>query len=251
MKHLKEEDLLLAKKKYFEDGFCCVREFVSTKSLKYLLFQLERIITFLKKEGDVGSYINFADKENSTVNSIHRLEEIDNKELNEFIHSYRFQDLAEFLTGEKCSLFSIQAFLKPPGKGLKTPAHQDNAYWCHSSYGGLTLWLSLDKAGRFNGMMKYGIGTNKKLLDHQLSTTTPGSSLIINESKLSNYSWFQPELNPGDIAIHDGMVVHYSEQNTSQTPRRGFLLNYRPNSFKRDQIKYEKYLKQLESIHNR
>ena len=84
---------------------------------------------------------------------------------------------------------------KPPGKGLKTPAHQDNAYWCHSSYGGLTLWLSLDKAGRFNGMMKYGIGTNKKLLDHQLSTTTPGSSLIINESKLSNYSWFQPELN--------------------------------------------------------
>ena len=110
MKHLKEEDLLLAKKKYFEDGFCCVREFVSPKSLKYLLFQLERIISFLKKEGDVGSYINFADKENNTVNSIHRLEEIDNKELNEFIHSYRFQDLLNFSQAKNVHYFLFRHF---------------------------------------------------------------------------------------------------------------------------------------------
>ena len=96
----------------------------------------------------------------------------------------------------------------------------------------------LDEAGRFNGMMKYGIGTNKKLLDHQLSTTTPGSSLIINESKLSNYSWFQPELNPGDIAIMREWLFTTANK-TSQTPRRAFA-ELSSNSSK-DQIKYEKY----------
>ena len=248
---LKEKYLHKAKQNYLENGFCVIKNFVGLDSRNLLFQELEKIIAELKINGNIGSHINFADKENKIVNSIHRLEEIDNKIVSNFIIENKFTELADNLTGEPCALFSIQAFLKPPGKGLKTPAHQDNAYWCHTSEGGLTFWLSLDKAGKFNGMMKYGYGSNKTLIDHEVSSNTPGSSLVISETKLSDFKWYQPELNPGDLSVHDGLVVHYSDKNTSNSPRRGFLLNYRPISYKRDQIKYQKYLNQLEKIHNR
>ena len=102
----------------------------------------------------------------------------------------------------------------------------------------MTIWLSIDKAGKFNGMMKYAINSNSELVEHISSKNTPGSSLIIPEEKLSNYEWTQPELNPGDISIHDGLVIHYSE-NKSEFPRRGFLLNYRAQNCKKDMKKYD------------
>ena len=83
--------------------------------------------------------------------------------------------------------------------------------------------------------MKYASNTDKKIYNHVLSKNTPGSSLVIPDEILSDFSWHQPELNPGDIAVHNGLVVHYSEMNKSNMPRRGFLLNYRPIECKRDE----------------
>ena len=88
----------------------------------------------------------------------------------------------------------------------------------------MTIWLSIDKAGKFNGMMKYAINSNSELVEHISSKNTPGSSLIIPEEKLSNYDWTQPELNPGDISIHDGLVIHYSEKNKSNFLEEDFYL---------------------------
>tara|TARA_Y100001978_G_C23647305_1_gene411486 strand:- start:279 stop:1037 length:759 start_codon:yes stop_codon:yes gene_type:complete len=243
---LKEE-----KVNYDTNGFCVVKNFISSSTRDKLLLTLNKIIDYLIDKGDEGSYINFANKDKKLVNSIHRLQELKDKDLLSIINENNFKELAELLTNSKCTLFSIQAFLKPPGLGLKTPAHQDNAYWCHDGNGGLTLWLSLDKAGEFNSMMKYALNSSKDLVEHITSSNTPGSSLIIPESKLKDYEWHQPELSPGDIAIHNGLVVHFSEKNISNYPRRGFLLNYRPNNCKQDMEKYNNYLKTLETIYDR
>ena len=113
------------------------------------------------------------------------------------------------------------------------------------------MWVSLDKAGNFNSMMKFAENSNKELIDHVSSHNTPGSSLIIPKEKLENFNWEQPELNKGDISIHDGLVVHYSEQNKSNFRRRGFLLNYRPLSCKKNNDRFNRYLEKLEKIYNR
>ncbi len=251
MRNKEISSFLLEKANFDKNGFCFINDYVDKNGINDLIGYLDEIVDYLIANGDEGSYINYANKEKKIVNSVHRIEEIKHQGLTNLIKRYNFESLADYLIGEKCTLFSIQAFLKPAGIGLKTPAHQDNAYWCHNGNGGLTIWVSFDKAGNFNGMMKYAINSNKNLIKHRSSEDTPGSSLIIPESELKSFQWSQPEINPGDIAIHDGLVIHCSEVNKSDRPRRGFLLNYRSNKCKRNFKKYKIYLKNLEKIHNR
>ena len=245
------KDLTNSKKQYENFGFCIVKGFLNKAKIEELKKNLSEIITITKGKADEGSYINYATQDKSIVNSIHRIEELNHKGINEFVKKNKFKELSEYILGEECKLLSLQAFLKPGGFGLKTPAHQDNAYWCHSDHGGITLWISIDYAGKENSMMKYAKIKQSELVDHVVSKTTPGSSLIIEEKNLKGLDWYQPELSPGDIAIHNGLVIHYSDENKSSLPRRGFLVNYRPISCIKDEYKFKKYIARLENIYGR
>ena len=238
-------------KKYQEDGFCVIRNILNPSDIEDLMQILSKIIEQYKDDANVGSYINYADREKGIVNSIHRLQEFNNPELDRFIKKNSFKEIADFFLNSDSYLFSIQAFLKPPGIGLKTPIHQDNAYWCHDGNGGITLWISLDKAGKFNSMMKFAKRSPNHLITHIQSNNTPGSSQIIPDSIISEYEWEQPELNKGDVSIHHGYVLHFSEVNNSDKPRRGFLLNFRSKNCKRDEKMYSDYLERLEKIYGR
>ena len=103
------------------------------------------------------------------------MQEFNNDALNQFISRNKFKDIADFFLNSDSYLFSIQAFLKPPGVGLKTPVHQDNAYWCHDGNGGITLWIALDKAGKFNSMMKFAKSSPNHLIKHIQSKDTPAA----------------------------------------------------------------------------
>ena len=234
-----------------ENGHCVIRKIISNVQINKLFSYLDEIIEYLKESGDEGSYINYANKKVGIVNSIHRINELNHSGINKFVRENNFKGIAEILIGEECELFAIQAFLKPPNMGLKTPPHQDNAYWCQEGNGGITLWIALDEAGKFNGMMQYALNSNKKLFDHISSTNTPGSSLIIAEKDLEGLEWIQPNLKPGDISIHDGLVIHYSEKNNSNIPRRGLLLNYRSVNCKKDMKKFKNYIQKLEKIYGK
>ena len=250
MSTIPNNSLKLELNSFRNTGHCIIRKSVSDNNLQLLLKYLNEIIEYLKENGDEGSYINYANKKDKLVNSIHRIDELNHEGINNFINENNFKELAQYLIGDECELFSLQAFLKPPSFGLKTPVHQDNAYWCHENgNSGITIWLSLDKAGEFNGMMKYAINSNNQLIEHVSSSNTPGSSLIIPESKLDGFKWVQPELNPGDLSIHDGLVIHYSEKNNSRFSRRGFLLNYRSVNSKKDMKKFNAYIKKLEKMY--
>ncbi len=233
-------------------GHCTVKDAISKEKLKLLNSYIVEVIDYLKENGDEGIYVNYANKKNKLVNSIHRINELKHKGINTFIDENNFKEIAQYLIGEECELFSIQAFLKPPGIGLRTPAHQDNAYWClEEGKKAITIWLSLDKAGKFNGMMKYAINSNNSLVEHISSSNTPGSSLIIPEDNLNCYEWRQPDLDPGDLSIHDGLVIHFSEKNNSNFARRGFLLNYKSVKNKKDVNKFNAYISKLEKIYER
>ena len=65
-------------------------------------------------------------------------------------------------------------------------------------------------------MMKYAINSNKNLIKHHSSEDTP--ELFNNSENELKVSGGVTELNPGDIAIHDGLVIHCSEVNKSNRP---------------------------------
>lgn len=246
-----ESKLKIAKNDYKNHGFCILREIINGLEVEKLLKILNDIIERYKDHDEIGSYINYASKDKKIVNSIHRIEELESFELEKFIEKNGFLELAEFILDSEVELFSIQAFLKPAGTGLRTPAHQDNAYWCHSGNGGLTFWIALDKAGKFNSMMKFAKNSPNHVINHQHSRNTPGSSLIIKDDLIKDFDWVQPELERGDISVHNGLVVHYSHENKSKFKRRGFLLNFKTPLHIKDEKKEKEYLQKLESIYGR
>jgi len=248
---LNDAQIKASKNYYKENGFCVLRNIISDFQVDELLKILDSIIEKYKHHDEVGSYINYASKEKNIVNSIHRINELNDKDLEKFIKDCKLENLAEFILDSKVELFSIQAFLKPAGNGLRTPPHQDNAYWCHNGDGGITFWIALDKAGKFNSMMKFAKSSPNYIIDHHLSRDTPGSSKIIKDELIENFDWFQPEMEIGDISVHNGLVVHYSEPNKSKFQRRGFLLNFKTPLHIKDYEKQKKYFENLESIHGR
>lgn len=236
---------------YERNGFEVYRNLLSVHEIGELNQNLERIITKSYIHSDLGSYINYADKSNNIVNSIHRINELNDEYFVALASNSKIVNYAHGILKEEPVLFSMQAFLKPAGVGLGTPAHQDNAYWFHDGNGGITIWIALDKNGPFNGSIMFALNETDKLLTHRLSTSTPGSSKVIPDELIQDYEWYQPSLNPGDATVHHGLVVHKSEKNTSEFPRRGFLLNYRGISMKKNLIEWSVYNKTLENIYGR
>ena len=237
-------------KNYFKKhGFCVIQNVVDPASLEILKTKLHEIALHLaSSNAQRGVYINFADASTGIVNSLHRLDELNDPYLQDFVKSFSFLDIASSLMGDDVKLFSLQAFLKPRGSGLATPPHQDNAYWNRSGFGGITMWLSLDHADESNGMVKYGLMDEYFLFPHDPSSSTPGSSLVVPKNLLSGCNWIQPSLEPGDVAIHHGLVPHYSDINNSEYPRRGFLLNFCSSHHILDENQFQTYLDDLGKI---
>ena len=47
--------------------------------------------------------------------------------------------------------FGAELFAKPAFKGLPSPIHQDNYYWCIDDANALTMWIAMDDSGEKNG----------------------------------------------------------------------------------------------------
>ena len=67
-----------------------------------------------------------------------------------------------------------------------------------------------------------------------------------NVEILKKFKKVTPELNPGDILIHDCLIIHGSNKNRSNKDRTGLTMRYIANSSKINKaakLKYEKALK--------
>ena len=198
-----------------------------------------------------GSHVNFADAEKKIINSIHRLEEIDTTLKHYAAHPSILQ-IAKSVLGEDPVFFSIQLFLKPASKGLATPAHQDNAYWQLSEPGGITIWAALDHVDETNGAVQFIPGSHLQgNVKHNKSVNTPGSSRVVDDKYLDGKDWVSFTLNPGDCTVHGGLNIHRSSINKSGNSRRALLFNFKAKNALRDEVAFDEYNKDLESIHGR
>lgn len=235
---------------YRELGVTKINNIFSDEDLSQISVEIDRL-----KELAVGmpsgSYVNFADKEKGIINSIHRLEEFDTS-LRNFAESDKVKGVAEACVGKDPILFSIQLFLKPAGKGLATPAHQDNAFWHLSEPGGITIWIALDDVNLENGAVQFVPRSHMfGLVPHVKSHNTPGSSRVISAEDLTDKNWVNFNLRPGDCTVHCGLSIHRSAPNVSGKPRRALLFNFKAKGAVRDEAEFARYNADLENINGR
>uniref|UniRef100_UPI0025AEA3E7 L-threonyl-[L-threonyl-carrier protein] 4-chlorinase n=1 Tax=Doryrhamphus excisus TaxID=161450 RepID=UPI0025AEA3E7 len=110
--------------------------------------------------------------------------------------------------------------------------HQDMRYWGIAGGPVLSVWLAFDDSVKENGALRVIPGSHcSGLLPHH-QAIRPGNMLTVNqeipEELLQTEEAVLCPLLAGQMSIHDGLLVHASDANTSQKRRCGFVIRYVP-----------------------
>lgn len=230
------------KKTFQKEGFVIINNVFPKKKIKLVK---KRLFDFLKKKkASLGKRkIHFANN-SKLINSVHHLNWGYVKKVR---RNKKIVNIVKVLLNEKIKDFGAEVFAKPAKVGMRVPIHQDNFYWNLDKAKGLTVWIALDKCRKKNGAIFYYRNSQKLgLLDHR-SSYAPGSSQVLKDKKiLKKFKKVTPELDPGDILIHDCLIIHGSNKNISKKDRTGLTMRYIAKSSKINKAakhKYEKALK--------
>ena len=230
------------KKNFHKEGFVIVNNVFPKKNIKLVK---KKLFNFLKrKKASLGKRkIHFANN-SKLINSVHHLNWSYVKKVRK---NEKIVNLVKVLLNEKIKNFGAEVFAKPAKVGMQVPIHQDNFYWNLDNAKGLTVWIALDKCRKKNGAIFYYKNSQKLGLLAHRSSYTPGSSQILKDKKiLKKFKKVTPKLDPGDILIHDCLIIHGSNKNTSNKDRTGLTMRYIAKSSKINKaakLKYEKALK--------
>ncbi|XP_071313955.1 L-threonyl-[L-threonyl-carrier protein] 4-chlorinase-like [Trachinotus anak] len=110
--------------------------------------------------------------------------------------------------------------------------HQDMRYWGIAGGPVLSVWLALDDSLKENGALRVIPGSHcSGMLPHR-QAIRPGNMLYVNqeipEELVQADEAVLCPLLAGQMSIHDGLLVHASDANTSQRRRCGFVIRYVP-----------------------
>ena len=228
---------------FYEDGFTIIRGLFSEKEVNFIKKSID---TFVSKESPKLK-VRDINTINNKINSLHALK--NSKELMSFANKKKIIKIGSYLLNEDCYVNAIELFAKPAKIGLKSPVHQDNAYWCLTKPKGLTMWIALTAANKKNGGIFYYVGTNNlNNLSHVPSHIKGSSQMIkpeivkdLNKKKIKYF----PSLEKGDACIHHAYICHGSGVNKSSRPRRGLTIQMFSKKAKKDILMQKKYEESL------
>ena len=139
-------------------------------------------------------------------------------------------DMVEQLIGPDLIMWGSQVFSKPAGDGMAIPWHQDGQYWPMRPLATVTVWIAIDPATRANGCLRVIPGSHRLgLLAHESSQD---ESLALNQGLAAGVfdeaDAQDVELEPGQVSMHDAMLIHGSNANPSGIRRCGYAIRYMP-----------------------
>ncbi len=139
----------------------------------------------------------------------------------------RILDLVESLIGPDVKLFGSQTFMKPPG-GVEKPYHQDSAYFFIEPMALVTCWAALDDVTLENGCMWVVPGSQRLgVLDHsQAWQVGDRVDKRVPESAFAGHTEVPITMKAGSCSFHHSLILHKSNANHTQHPRRGAAVHY-------------------------
>jgi len=150
----------------------------------------------------------------------------------DFLLAPEVLDLVEDIIGPNIGLFSSHWISKDPGKGRRTPWHEDSSYW-KGRFDELnkivTIWLAIDDSNKENGCMGVVPGTQVNGFSEYEQVSDPDASTFTTEIKKGTFNldevvWF--ELKKGQYSVHNAKIIHGANANTSPNRRCGYTMRY-------------------------
>ncbi len=140
-----------------------------------------------------------------------------------------FTVVASQLLGGPVRFWHDQLFCKPARHGGVVAWHQDYSYWTRTRpMAHLTCWIALDDSDAENGCVLYVPGSHRWDL---LPVTGLAGDMDRIREVLTEDQWRQfrqpvcAELKAGEATFHHPLMVHGSQTNRTDRPRRATVLN--------------------------
>ena len=114
---------------------------------------------------------------------------------------------------------------KPAKYGAATPWHQDEAYWNPDVYlNSLSVWTTLDRATVESGCMQFIPGSHKgDVRWHRHIDDNPLIHGLVTDDVDPSEAVPCP-LAPGGATFHHHRTLHYTAPNTTDKPRRAYII---------------------------
>lgn len=148
----------------------------------------------------------------------------------EIARNPKILDIVETILGPDLLVWGSTFFLKEPRTESYVSWHQDLRYWgLDDPEGQVSVWLALGPVYRENGCMRFVPGSHKHpIVEHKDSfddanflTRGQEADIDIDEDTVVHC-----ELEPGQVSLHHGKLLHASAPNRSDERRVGFVINY-------------------------
>lgn len=148
----------------------------------------------------------------------------------EIVHHPAILDAVEDLLGPDLLCFGTSFIIKNGPSDRYVTWHQDQTHWGLTAPRAVTAWLALTPSTPANGGMRMVPGSNHRILAHRDSGDSR-NMLGRREEVIAEVDEDQAldiALAPGEMSLHDPLIVHGSPPNRATGRRIGFAIRYIP-----------------------
>ena len=150
--------------------------------------------------------------------------------INDLVRHPKILDVVEDILGPNLLCWSSGFFAKNAHDPRFVSWHQDSTYWGLSSPEVVTAWIALTPSRRENACMRVVPGSHKHQLSHR-DTYDDKNFLSRGQeiaAEVDERGAVDVVLKPGEMSIHNVLLVHGSEPNNADYRRIGLSIRYIP-----------------------
>jgi len=205
---------------YHDEGFISPVRVISENEALSIKNQLEQV------EADFPGEINAQSRNNLHLSFAF---------LDALAHNTIIVDAMEDLIGPDIALWASVMFIKEPSSKQYVSWHQDATYMGLDSIDFPTPWIALSPSNRDTGCMTMISGSHHSEIQIHKDTFAENNILTRGQviPEVDKSKAIDLILEPGEMSIHHGAIIHGSQPNNSDQRRIGFSLqSYVPPSIK-------------------
>lgn len=228
---LKESTVRLSEEQiryYHQNGFLAIPAITTPEEVEHIREIYDRLFT--EKTGrDKGYQFDLAgtdeDDKESVLPQMLRLTQFVPELKDTLFYANAFAVTRQLL-GPDVQYWDDHAILKPARIGAETPWHQDQAYWSpQHDYNSVSIWMPLQEATMENGCMQFIPGPEQGILPHHTKDNDPRIHALVVDQIDTSRAVACP-IPAGGATIHHCRTLHYTGPNTSDIPRRAYILGF-------------------------
>ena len=205
------------------DGYVLIENAFSSREIEILLDFIERSKRITEQTVDMPDSSGRSSK-------LSLWTEVSNDVLGAVTSSPRIVNSLRAILREDVVHFHSKVMLKEPRIGGSWEWHQDYGYWYNDGYLSdrlVSAMVALDPATRENGCLKVLTGTHHLgRIDHGRTGQQTGADPERIKAIEARYPLQYVETPPGSVLFFHSNLLHSSEANLSENPRRSYISCY-------------------------